>query len=86
MSEGKNITIMMPKEFILMVYPSQEQPGTWLAQVSAETKDVIDGEIGYFGSKLRYDHEPTIDELRAQAVDFFDHEVREQLGMNPHGG
>lgn len=80
------LTVQMPSRCTVLTFPSQECPGKWKTKVMITACDVDDPEAktGEFGNIQYYDHDPTQDELREQIVDMLDHEVRHQLGMDPH--
>ena len=85
MTDGKNETIVIPvpTNIEVLVYKS-EMRGDWVSHVILTAKDVEDGEVGTFGSEWRSPEKPTREQIREHIVDMLDHEVRHQLGMDPH--
>jgi hypothetical protein len=85
-AQSTTIAVRMPESCDVLVYPSTEEPGTWKTQVHLRAADVTDpaGELSTFGSTWQSPHAPTLEDVAKQVIDMLAHEVREQLGLNPH--
>lgn len=81
---NQTIAVTLPTKCTVMVYKSDEHTG-WNTVVTVEAIDVETLVPGNFGSTWKWESEPTKDQIRRHVVDFLDHEVRHQLGMDPHG-
>lgn len=81
--EDETIAIPMPTGLDVTIYYSSAKDD-WVSHVILKTKDVENGNDGFFGSEWRWKAKPTRDQIRAHIVDMLDHEVRHQLGMDPH--
>lgn len=80
----ETIRIAVPSAINVLVYKSIQKP-CWLSKVMIHAIDVETGERGMFGSEWEHPEKPTREKIREQIVDMLDHEVRHQLGMDPHG-
>lgn len=86
MTRGETISVAMPLEIRVLIYPSATSPGSWVSHISAVAKDVLDGELAVFGSVREHAAEPTRVEIADHVADWLRHEVMEQLGLDPHDG
>jgi hypothetical protein len=68
----------------LMIYRSQEHPGKWYVKATIDAVDVETGEPNSFTTTW-LGKDPTRETVASVIADIITHEVREQLGLDPHG-
>jgi hypothetical protein len=66
-----------------MIYQSQEHLGKWYVKATIEAVDVDTGELSGFTSTW-LGVNPTRETIASVIGDIITHEVREQLGLDPH--
>ena len=80
----QNETLTIPMRDVEVLVYQPEGADHWVSKVILRAKDVETGEDGYFGSEWTYSMKPTREQIREHVVDMLDHEVRHQLGFDPH--
>ena len=81
--KDETIQVQVPSGLDVMVYRSSYK-NDWVSHVVVNAVDVETGGPGYFGSEWRYPEKPTREQIREHVMDMLDHEVRHQLGLDPH--
>jgi hypothetical protein len=74
--------IPMPAEITLEIEALAD--ASWKVILRATTLDVYDHKPWLFGCSQIYDHNPTPEDFKALTVAWLEHEVAEQLGLQPH--
>lgn len=84
---GETIKLNMPTSCTVLVYPSQEHPGEWIIKCGVEALDVETGEPDHFSTTWQgvgQSGPPSRETIAQTVIDMFAHEIREQLGLDPH--
>lgn len=86
-TEAHTFKIRLPESCEVLVYPSDEKPGHWVVKCHVRAVDVTDpnGAVADFSTTLPYGTTPTTDEVELVIRNMLAHEVKEQLGLDPHG-
>lgn len=81
--EGETLEVPLPSKLHVLVFPSID--GGWRLKLSAITVDVDTKLEGYFGTSASFAEKPTREQIAVELDRWLAHEVREQLGLEPHG-
>lgn len=82
--KDETIELKLPERCAVLVYASQEHPGDWVIKVNIQAVDVETGGLGDF-STTWVGGPPSRDDVASAVANMLVHEIREQLGCNPHG-
>lgn len=80
----RTIELPLPSKVTALVYESTSEPGTWVISVHVEALDVETKQPGIFATTWRGADEPTDSDVAEAMIEMLAHEIREQLGLDPH--
>lgn len=83
-TEPETFTIKLPESCKVSVTRNIEDPTAWVIECRICSLDVETGEIAEFKTTQPWGTEPTMTEVANTVKVMLNHEVREQLGLDPH--
>ena len=80
--DDARVKALAPLRLVLVAFKDGDR---WAGEVHGYTTDVDTGKPTRIRTRGHFADEPTPEDMHGLLTTWFDHEIREQLGMNPHG-